>query len=111
MLPEKPDLGDPLQGQVAADALAAELCVPRSLLKQGDVKGASAELHRLAARRPKLTDLPDGTIMVDRGPAKFGWHPRSKQEEAWRQYDALWWEVKDALQSSVTRPTTSAAAG
>ena len=111
MLPEQPDLADPLQGNVAADALLAELCVPRAMLKRGDVTGAAAELYRLAAHRSKLTDLPDGTLMVDRGPAKFGWHPRSTQKEAWRQYDALWWEVKDALGSSATRPTTSAAAG
>ena len=111
MLPETPDLGDPLHGHVAADALAAELCVPRALLKQGDVRGAAAELDRLAALRPKLTDLPDGTIMVDRGAMKIGWHPRSKQKDAWRLYDALWWQVKDAIRSSATRPTTSAAAG
>jgi hypothetical protein len=112
-LPEKPDLADPLQGHIAADALTAELSVPRALLARGNVKSAADELDRLAARRPKLTDLPDGTIMVDRGAMKIGWHPRSKQKDAWRLYDGLWWEVTDALRSgtATSRPTTSAAAG
>jgi tetratricopeptide (TPR) repeat protein len=95
-LPDKPDLTGPLQGHIAADALAAELYAPRAVLRRGDAKAASAELDRIGARRPRLADLPVGMIMVDRGPAKFGWGPRSKQEDAWRAYDTLWWEVKEA---------------
>jgi len=26
----------------------------------------------------------------------MGWNPRSKQEEAWREFDAVWWDVNDA---------------
>ena len=67
------------------------------LAKRGDVAAAKAELDRIATRRPKITDIRDGTIMVDRGVAKMGWHPRSKQQEAWREFDAVWWDVRDAL--------------
>jgi tetratricopeptide (TPR) repeat protein len=97
-LPEKPDLADPLQGLTAADALAADLHVARGLLKRGDAKGAEAELTRIAARRPDLQDLPDGTVMIPRGEGtKFGWSPRYRQRDAWRGFDAVWWDVRDAL--------------
>jgi hypothetical protein len=96
MLPAKPDLSDPLQGHIAAEAVAADLAVPRALLKRGDVKAATAEIDRIAMRRPPMGDLSAGTIMVDRGPVKIGWNPRFHQEAAWRQFDAVWWDVRDA---------------
>jgi hypothetical protein len=95
-LPDLPDWSDPLQAHIATDALAAELHVPRAMLKKGDVQGAAAELDRLARYRPPFADLPNGTIMVQRGPSRFGWSPKTLQEQAWRAYDALWWDVHDA---------------
>ncbi|MGB7158145.1 MAG: hypothetical protein WBD40_08770 [Tepidisphaeraceae bacterium] len=96
MLPQKPDLTDPVQGHIAAEAVAAELHVPRVMLGRGDAKGAVVELERIAQRRPNLPDFPEATVMVDRGPAKFGWDPRSKQKDAWREFDSVWWDVRDA---------------
>jgi tetratricopeptide (TPR) repeat protein len=95
-LPTPPDLSEPLDGHIAADAVIADIQVARALAKRGQVAAAKAELDRIATRRPKITDIRDGTIMVDRGVAKMGWHPRSKQQDAWREFDSVWWDVKEA---------------
>jgi hypothetical protein len=99
-LPAKPDLADPLQNFVVADALAADLTVPRALFKNGDAKAAADELSRISQHRPNLADLPEGMLMVDRGVAKLGWYPRGRQEDAWRAFDTLWWDVHDVTQPS-----------
>ncbi len=70
--------------------------MPRALFDRGDTKAASVERDRIARRRPNLADLPEGMIMVDRGVGKFGWQPRAKQKDAWRAFDSLWWDVRDA---------------
>ena len=73
--------------------MLADIQVAKVLAKRGDIAAAKAELDHIATRRPKITDIRDGTIMVDRGAMKTGWHPRSKQREAWREFDTVWCDV------------------
>jgi tetratricopeptide (TPR) repeat protein len=96
-LPATLDLADPAQGYVAADALSAELPIPRVLFKRGDIKAAADELSRIAKHRPILKNLPTGMVMVKRGTGSYGWYPLGLQEDVWREYDSLWWDVLDAL--------------
>ncbi|HYO08341.1 MAG TPA: hypothetical protein VER17_05170 [Tepidisphaeraceae bacterium] len=110
--PATPDLLDREQAETIADALRAELRVARALLKRGDAAAAMKELQRLANQRPDLSDLSSSMQQETKPWGTSGWYPRSVQEDAWREYDALWWDVRDALAAvPATRPTTSAAAG
>jgi hypothetical protein len=64
--------------------------------ERGDIAAAKAELDRIATRRPKITDIRDGTIMVDRGVAMMGWHHALSNKRPGREFDAVWWDVRDA---------------
>ncbi len=91
---------DPLDGadlQARKLARVAELAYVRALIARKEFAAARAEMAEMEKERPNLADIPDRSVNDEVGHG--GWTTRNlrgSQADAWREFDSVWWDLRDA---------------
>ncbi|MGN6368374.1 MAG: hypothetical protein ACTHN5_08955 [Phycisphaerae bacterium] len=95
-----PDSASVADSEARESVRAAGLALVRGLLAEHQLAEARAEMEVMAKERPDVGALQERALVVERGMARQASSVWQLQQQAWMEFDTVWWELRDAEEAS-----------